>query len=104
MSYYSHLSRYGPGIKQEIRVKQKQVIGYVGSTGFSTGPHLDFRISRDDKFLDPLRTENFPTGQPIGKKEMEGFQKRKDEVVSWLKEGPPFSIIPKEVIRGPIKD
>ncbi len=83
-SYYSHLSRYGPGVKEGIRVKQKQVIGYVGSTGFSTGPHLDFRISKDGQFLDPLKTENFPTGQPICKKEREAFQKKRDRVMTWL--------------------
>jgi murein DD-endopeptidase MepM/ murein hydrolase activator NlpD len=88
MSYYSHFSRYGPGIKVGVRVKQKQVIGYVGSTGFSTGPHLDFRITRDGKFLDPLKKENFPSGQPIGKNDKEPFQKRREEVMAWLKDGP----------------
>ncbi len=75
-------------IKVGVRVKQKQVIGYVGSTGFSTGPHLDFRITRDGKFLDPLKKENFPSGQPIGKNDKEPFQKRREEVMAWLKDGP----------------
>jgi len=58
-SYYGHLSRYGPGIRKGMRVTQKQIIGYVGSTGLSTGPHLDYRITRDGRFRNPLK-EVFP--------------------------------------------
>jgi len=49
-TYYGHLSRYGKGIKKGITVNQSQVIGYVGSTGLSTGPHLDYRGKKDGKF------------------------------------------------------
>jgi len=82
-TYYGHLSRYGPGIKKGVGVKQKQIIGYVGSTGLSTGPHLDYRLSKDGRFRNPLK-ESFPSGVPIGKGEMEAFQERRDEVVAWL--------------------
>ncbi len=82
-TYYGHLSRYGPGIKTGVRVKQMQTIGYVGSTGLSTGPHLDYRLAKDGGFRNPLK-ETFPAGVPIGKGEIDVFQKRRDEVVAWV--------------------
>jgi murein DD-endopeptidase MepM/ murein hydrolase activator NlpD len=89
MSYYSHLSKYGPGIKVGRRVEQKQIIGYVGSTGFSTGPHLDYRLTRNGQFINPQK-ETFPTGKPIEQKDVEIFRKRRDEVMAWLSEEVPF--------------
>lgn len=89
MSYYSHLSKYGPGIKAGKRVEQKQIIGYVGSTGFSTGPHLDYRLSKNGQFINPQK-ETFPTGKPIGERDGEAFCKWKDVVLAWLNEGAPF--------------
>ncbi|HEX2920621.1 MAG TPA: peptidoglycan DD-metalloendopeptidase family protein [Bacteroidales bacterium] len=52
---YLHLSRFGSGIKTGAMVKQGQVIGYVGSSGLSTGPHLDFRFYRNGLAIDPLK-------------------------------------------------
>ncbi|MBC8316722.1 MAG: M23 family metallopeptidase [Desulfobulbaceae bacterium] len=59
-TYYGHLSRYGKGLKKGSRVKQKQVIGYVGSTGISTGPHLDYRLKLGNQFLDPFAAKFKP--------------------------------------------
>jgi murein DD-endopeptidase MepM/ murein hydrolase activator NlpD len=50
---YSHLSRFAKGLKVGARVDQRQTIGYVGSTGRSTGPHLHFSAKRQDRFIDP---------------------------------------------------
>jgi murein DD-endopeptidase MepM/ murein hydrolase activator NlpD len=50
---YSHLSRFAKGLRAGLRVEQKQVIGYVGSTGRSTGPHLHFSAKRAGRFIDP---------------------------------------------------
>lgn len=83
MSYYGHLSRLGRGIKAGKAVKQKEVIGYVGSTGLSTGPHLDYRLAKAGVFRNPLR-EVFPKGSPIGKAEWEPFRKRRDEIIAAL--------------------
>ncbi|OGP72821.1 MAG: hypothetical protein A2V86_08975 [Deltaproteobacteria bacterium RBG_16_49_23] len=83
ITYYGHLSGYGPGIRKGVRVKQKQIIGYVGSTGLSTGPHLDYRMAKDGRFKNPLR-ESFPTGFPIEKGKLAAFQKRRNEVMVWL--------------------
>ena len=55
---YGHLKSFGKGIKAGAKVKQGQVVGYIGSTGMSTGPHLDFRIKEGNKFLDFLKMRN----------------------------------------------
>ncbi len=61
---YMHLSRYGKGIKAGVRVRQGDVIGYVGSTGLSTGPHLDFRVWKNGSAIDPLKLDS-PPSEPI---------------------------------------
>jgi len=96
MTYYGHLSRYGSGIRKGMRVMQKQIIGYVGSTGLSTGPHLDYRMARDGQFLNPLK-QGFSGGLPIRREEMERFQKRKDEMMERLQGDTPFLEEKKEL-------
>ncbi|HEX7879614.1 MAG TPA: peptidoglycan DD-metalloendopeptidase family protein, partial [Candidatus Eisenbacteria bacterium] len=53
-TYYAHLSNYGRGLKAGASVNQNQVIGYVGQTGHATGPHLDFRVAVNGRFVNPL--------------------------------------------------
>lgn len=57
---YAHLKGYGKGIKAGAKVKQRQIIGYVGSTGRSTGPHLHYEVLRDGKQINPLSMKTFP--------------------------------------------
>jgi len=60
ISYYGHLSRIEKGIRNGVKVKKGQVIGYVGMTGIATGPHLDFRIKKDGKFINFLKLKFVP--------------------------------------------
>ena len=61
---YLHLSKFASNIKEGTHVSQGQVIGYVGSTGSSTGPHLDFRVWKNGEPINPLKLESPPV-EPI---------------------------------------
>jgi murein DD-endopeptidase MepM/ murein hydrolase activator NlpD len=61
---YLHLSRFAKGLKKGTRVTQGDVIGYVGMTGLATGPHLDYRVSENGKWLDPLKLKSI-TPDPL---------------------------------------
>lgn len=61
---YMHLSGYAKGMKVGKKVKQGDLIGYVGKTGLATGPHLDFRFYRNGRAVDPLKVES-PPSRPI---------------------------------------
>lgn len=64
MTAYLHLSKFAKGIKKGVYVKQGDVIGFVGSTGRSTGPHLDFRFYRNGQPVDPLKVKS-PPAKPV---------------------------------------
>ena len=65
VSYYSHLSAFANDLRVGDSVQQKQVIGFVGSTGLATGPHVCFRIAKDGKYMNPARMPA-PAGPPSG--------------------------------------
>ena len=70
---YGHLSRFARGIRKGKRVRQGQVIGYVGSSGLATGPHLDYRLLRRGRYVNPL-TVDLPAADPVKKKYRSAFR------------------------------
>ena len=83
-SHYGHLSSFAKGIKSGVRVDQGQVIGYVGSTGWSTGPHLDYGIKLNGAPVNPLKLD-LPKGQPLEEEKMKIFKELKTQYAELLK-------------------
>ena len=80
---YLHLKSFAKGIKVGTKVSQGQLIGYVGSTGTSTGPHLDYRIWKNGTPIDPLKVPQEPA-EPISAAHKERFEAVRDRVVAEL--------------------
>jgi murein DD-endopeptidase MepM/ murein hydrolase activator NlpD len=80
---YLHLSRFGDGIAPGVFVKQDDIIGFVGSSGLSTGPHLDFRFYMNGSPVDPLKVDAPPV-EPVLEENMEKFEKAKTVILSLL--------------------
>jgi murein DD-endopeptidase MepM/ murein hydrolase activator NlpD len=74
ISTYAHLRSYGRGVREGASVRQGQVIGYVGRSGLATGNHLDFRLLKNGKYIDPLKIRCWPAADPISKKQWAKFQ------------------------------
>jgi len=76
---YAHLSKFARGVKAGKYVKQDQVIGYVGTTGRSTGPHLHYEVIHHGKKINPRRLSQL-SGKPLKKSEMGAFKQRRVDI------------------------
>jgi len=83
VTYYLHLSRFGKGVHAGARVSQGQVIGYVGATGYATGPHLDYRVQIGGRFVNP-RSISLPPAQPVSSQSMASFIDLRDRHLARL--------------------
>ncbi len=83
MTGYLHLNGFAKGIVKGKRVSQGEVIGYVGSTGTSTGPHLDYRVWKGGKPINPLKIPQEPA-VPISKENLKAFEFVRDRIAAEL--------------------
>ena len=86
-SRYGHLDRFADGIKAGARVTKGQIIGYVGSTGRATGPHLHFELYKDQQYVDPLSVD-FPAEDTIEPALQKIFDNQKQTLLVELATGP----------------
>jgi len=94
---YLHLSRFADGVRAGRRVRQGDVVGYVGSTGLATAPHLDYRIQQHGRWIDPLSLKAVPA-QPISAARLVEFRSLRDAMHHSLESGvayqpPPFTLV-----------
>ncbi|MFC2048767.1 M23 family metallopeptidase [Elusimicrobiota bacterium] len=83
-SAYGHLKGYRKGLKKGGYVKQGQVIGYVGSSGISTGPHLHFEIKKNGSLINFLRLK-FPAAKAVSKENMAGYKAKVEKMRDYMK-------------------
>ncbi len=83
---YLHLSRFADGVRQGTRVAQGDVIGYVGSTGLSTGPHLDYRMQKEGRWINPQAFKSEPA-PPIPEERLSEFEIARDRFRAALQSG-----------------
>ncbi len=79
MTTYSHLSGFARGIQEGARVRQGQVIGYLGSSGLSTGPHLHYEVMVNGNFVNPMRIK-VPRGRELEGRALAEFRRQRDEI------------------------
>lgn len=83
---YAHISRYAPGIKAGMRVRQGQVVAYVGSTGMSTGPHLHYEVWLNGQRVNPIGAK-VPQGTILSGGELASFKAKKSRIDRMLADG-----------------
>lgn len=94
---YAHLKGFARGVRAGTYVKQDQVIGYVGTTGRSTGPHLHYEVHHHGKKINPRRLSQL-AGKPLAKSEMPNFAKRRKEIQAMRSTSETITATPATVV------
>ena len=84
---YSHMSRIAPGMKEGTKIRQGQIIGYVGSTGLSSGPHLHYEVLINTRFVDPLSIQ-VPRERKLSGKDLAEFQRERARIEELMRRAP----------------
>lgn len=96
---YAHMSRIARGVTPSTKVRQGQVIGYVGSSGRSTGPHLHYEVLVNDKRVNPLKVD-LADGRKLDGELLESFKAHKARIEAMMQAAP----VATQVARGPSDD
>ncbi len=84
---YSHMRRFGRGIRPGVKVRQGQVIGYVGTTGLSSGPHLHYEVLVNNRFVNPLKI-SVPRARKLRGKELKAYKLERERIAKLMRRSP----------------
>ena len=84
---YGHMVRLAAGVKEGVKVRQGQVLGYVGSTGLSSGPHLHFEVLVNSRFVDPMSIQ-VPRERKLEGRDLADYQKERARIDDLMKRSP----------------
>jgi murein DD-endopeptidase MepM/ murein hydrolase activator NlpD len=84
---YGHMQRFASGVSQGVKVRQGQIIGYVGTTGLSSGPHVHFEVLVNNSFVDPMSIQ-VPRERQLAGKQLADFQKERARIDDLMRRNP----------------